>query len=364
MKHQIYIYAFLAAIIFSSGCVGGGNTKTEVISEDLLVIKEPIDVFPSKNVRPDDTLIVRMEVQNRAQKEAYLLVDTNSKSTTDTTFDGDYLLIDHCETLYKLKEEKMTVISKGKCATLPNNVKPLKSYGGTDYTTDKSCYIKISPGQSHTFQWKISAPSEEAISKMASKCDFKFQAAYAATAQTDTYIYFASPLEVAQRLYTSKDMTLSGDNIATYGPVAINFQTGEPQPISGASKDGDTWNVYLNVKNLGNGIADITGLKLISGDIKKAAGKCRFFEEIEADRTTNKCTASATTEPCKTLNTELDTLKKALKVYSTASSRIMCELVTPKVQILTPFKFTTVSDYTYSQTKEIPIKTIPIKELA
>jgi len=89
----------------------------------------------------------------------------------------------------------------------------------------KSCYLKFRQGETHVFQWRIKAPSKEKIAGMTNDCKFNFQAIYGSTAKTFTYVYFAKPGELAQRIYTNKEMTLAGDNIASYGPVVANFET-------------------------------------------------------------------------------------------------------------------------------------------
>ncbi len=354
MTHQIYICALIAIIVFSSGCLGGGTTKTEVISDDMLEIKEPIDIFPSSNVRPGDNLVIKMAVKNVAQSDAYLLVDTDAKKG-EQGFDGDYLLTDRCNPLYQLNDQMKTI---AKCAALPDNVPQIPD---TDALT--SCYVRISPGGSQTFEWNIKAPQESDIMKMQNVCNFKFQAAYSAKAETNTYVYFASPLEVAQSQYTDKDMNLKGDNLATYGPVAINFGTGAPQPISAARKgeDADTWTVYLNIKNVGKGIADINDLEIaLPKGIEKTEQNCKLLKDILQEINTKKCTENANTDVCK----ELINSRDAFKIYRTSTSRIMCELTSPKdVAILTPFKFTTTAYYTYRQMLEVPIKTTPINDV-
>ncbi len=376
MKQGVFIYIVLIFIIFLAGCVGSGQSKTEIISTDMLIIKN-IDVFPSKNLRPDDHIIMRMEVENKGQKDTYLLADTDSKPASPNAkqFDGDYLLMDRCDPLYFL-EDDMTVLSRGKCVIaddFPVDIPKLKNYDGTEYSPVSACYIKISPGQSQTFQWKIKAPSETAISKMTNRCNFKFQAAYSAKAETNTEVYFANPVEVAERLYTDKDMSLKGNNIATYGPIAINFEPAEPQPIS--AQKGDNWTVYINIKNAGTGIADVTDLAVImpkNNDCATNGGKepcikkanCRLFEDIEKERNNAGCSDKATPE-CATLSNEYKSLQDNLKIYFDKSSRIVCELKSPEnVAILTPFKFTTTANYVYRQNEEILIKTTPLKEVS
>ncbi len=286
MTPRFYICIALGIVIFLAGCLGGGRTKTEVVSKDMLKIKS-IDIFPSKEVQPKDTIVIRMEAENMGQEDSYLLVDKDAKDSKDENWNGDYLLIDHCSTLYSQdkKDSEFQILSGGRCITLDDNVPMVKDSGGSKIKGD-ACYLKISPQQSQTFQWTMKAPTDDEIAKMTQKCMFKFQTAYAAKAVTNTYVYFADPLEVAQRLYTKKEMSLAGDNIASYGPVAVNFVPAEPQPVP--AKRGGTWTVFLNMMNVGEGIADVNDLKMSLGSITKAnvglmASGCRMIRDIEKD---------------------------------------------------------------------------------
>lgn len=295
MKQRVYISIFLALAILLAGCIGGGSSKTQIVSRDMLVIKS-IDIFPSKTLQPDDSIIIRMEVENAGQADAYLLVDADGGKTDATEFDADYLLIDHCKTLYPIT--KTQVLSGGKCEAIYDEADKKHEYPLIPLVKDSAgtpiksgCYMKIAPQGSHTFQWTLKAPPENEIAKMTQKCAFKFQTAYAAQAITSTYVYFADPLEIAQRLYTKKEMSLAGDNVASYGPVAVNFVPAEPQPVpakKSESGEPETWTVFLNLRNVGTGIADVNDIALDTGDIQKAdAGLmksgCRMIGDIEKD---------------------------------------------------------------------------------
>lgn len=439
MHSRFYIYAFLALVIFLSGCIGGsGRTQTEIVSKDMLKTKS-IDIFPSRDVQPEDTIVIRMEVENVGQEAAYLLVDKNSSSKKDLNWNGDYLLIDHCPSLYNSnsnagpKDADFQILSGGNCAKIYDTAKdperkkaliPLvKDSDGKGISVvqdasgkiiGESCYLKVSSGQSHTFQWTMKAPSSAKIADMTQKCIFKFQTAYAAKAVTNTYVYFADPIEVAQRLYTKKEMSLAGDNIASYGPVAVNFVPAEPQPIP-ARKDGK-WTVFLNLLNAGSGIADVSDISLgmpegmttancivleglvdkiklvhilqdnIEGlppglTVRGALKSAPFMEYVSGckDSTSENCRivkkyynmCDKITEQalCESyfpeIVTTLEDTKRKLQIYAGKSSRIPCELTVPDgVTILTPFRFVTTADYTYSIRDDIQITTKPVKEMA
>jgi len=412
------LYIALALIIFLAGCVDSGRTKTEIISKDMLKIKS-IDLFPSKDLQPEDTLVIRMEVENLGQESTYLLVDKNSNviSNKNPDWNGDYLLIDHCSSLYnantdtELKDAEFQILSGGTCITITPSTPLVKDSSGKEIS-GTACYLNIPPGQSHTFQWSMKAPSSKKIADMTQKCTFKFQIAYAAKAVTNTYVYFADPIEVAQRMYTQKEMSLAGDNIASYGPIAVNFVPAEPQPIP-AKADGK-WTVFLNVKNVGTGLANVDALNLgipqgvssvdciwineplsisrkvqLLWMIQQASGYkdtmtveeglqnwdtiCPELYSDRPDLIATECNKAilCTDNPsfcsanAKDLKGKLEDAANMLKIYSGTTSRLPCELTIPEgVTILSPFRFVTTADYTYSIRQDIPITTKPVRERA
>lgn len=287
MEKRIFILfsVMLISAFFVSGCPDG-QTKTEVESIDLLVIRDVIAI-PSAELKDSSKLVVRMEVQNVGQNELWMLLDDDSQSTIkcdpekkEDCFDGDMVLVDHCEALYPLTD--FSVVSEaGKVCGDPNyNIR----LGGTKeaISSEEGCYLKFDPHQVHIFQWKVNTPAKSDIGGLVNECDFNLQTIYSAKAETMAYVYFAVPQEVAQRVYTGRDLTLVGDNVASYGPVVANFETGEAQPITaGRDNDGkpDTWSVYLNLKNLGSGIAKIDSIKLEYDSGISPSDDCELIEE-------------------------------------------------------------------------------------
>ncbi len=254
-KRTFILFLLIAPVLLASGC-NGGETKTDVISTDMLVI-EDIHAIPSQTVRDGDTIVIRMDVTNKGQKNVWMLVDDEKGES------GNMVLVNHCEGLYKLQDGGFDIVSVSKndiCET-PD----------TDFTVEisgkkltKPCYVKFVPEQTHVFQWTIKAPSNEKLHGLTNECTFNFQTIYAGIAETITYVYFAIPHEVAQRIYTKNDLTLVGDNVASYGPVVANFETGDAQPIRAGEED--SWTVYLNLKNLGSGVAKIKSIELDVGE--------------------------------------------------------------------------------------------------
>ncbi len=282
MEKRIFILfsVMLISAFFVCGCPDG-QTKTEVESIDLLVIRDVIAI-PSAELKDSSKLVVRMEVQNVGQNELWMLVDDDSQSTIkcdpekkDDCFDGDMVLVDHCGVLYPLTD--FSVVSEAGTVCGDPNYKI--RLGGTkdEISSDEGCYLKFDPHQVHIFQWKVNTPAKSDIGGLVNECDFNLQTIYSAKAETMTYVYFAVPQEVAQRVYTGKDLTLVGDNVASYGPVVANFETGEAQPVT-AGKD-NTWTVYLNLKNLGSGIAKIDSIKLEYDSGVSPSDDCELIEE-------------------------------------------------------------------------------------
>ncbi len=249
-KRSFILFLLLVLVIFVSGC-NGGDTRTEVVSTDMLVI-EDIHAIPSQVVRDGDTIVIRMDVTNVGQNDVWMFVDDSGGVR------GDFVLVNFCDGMYELQDKGFDIISVSgpKCST-PEDDFEVEISGKV---LENPCYVKFVPEQTHVFQWTIDAPSKDKLHGLTSECTFNFQTIYAGVAETITYVYFAIPHEVAQRIYTKNDLTLVGDNVASYGPVVANFETGEAQPIRAGGED--TWTVYLNLKNLGNGVAKIRSIEL------------------------------------------------------------------------------------------------------
>ena len=382
-KRTFILFLLIAPVLLASGC-DGGETKTEVVSTDMLVI-EDIHAIPSQTVRDGDTIVIRMDVTNRGQKNVWMLVDDENGVS------GNMVLVNHCEGLYKLQDNGFDIISVSsdkKCKT-PDDGFEVEISGKV---LSDPCYVKFVPDQTHVFQWTITAPSNDKLHGLTSECTFNFQTIYAGIAETITYVYFAIPHEVAQRIYTKNDLTLVGDNVASYGPVVANFETGEAQPIR--SGEEDTWTVYLNLKNLGSGVAKINSIELYTPEgagLQRTGTSCELDygtgDRYSLDRTSvdSKLNPlfSANNAACKEQNPDkpercdkencdyldsnksiecefLLSLRNKLEIYEKESSRIGCTLTAPNnVNIMQPYKFVTRAHYAYSQGRDFKIKTEP-----
>ncbi len=363
-------------LVLVLGC--SGEKKTEVVSTDLLMIGD-ITVIPSEIVKPEDTIIIRMDVENVGQTDVWMLVDKDSTTKGGTvpsafnakpTTDGDMVLVNNCDPLYKLTEFKVVSASGDVCTTPPSGYDVGSLFGEKPGDILKMpCYLKFRQGETHVFQWKVTAPSKGAIAGMTNDCKFNFQAIYGSMAKTFTYVYFAKPPELAQRIYTNKEMTLAGDNIASYGPVVANFET-DAQPIRAGAND--EWTVFMNLKNLGSGIAKIYNLDLYSVDdtfrLINIPLRCDLMDygsklgivrtDIEKYLSDMKCDTllSTSIDECN----RLTMLKNKLEIFVTESSRVSCTVNVPEgISIMQPYKFKALAQYAYSQGKDVKITTDP-----
>ncbi|MCK4550417.1 MAG: hypothetical protein KAT91_00515 [Candidatus Aenigmarchaeota archaeon] len=289
MNQKIFVLSLLLAALVA-GCTDGGTQGT---GKEILMITD-FDSFPKNTIHPGETLILRATVKNVADVPATFAVGENGRD----------ILFDHCESLY---------ILTGGFEIL------------TGQPTEDSMTLK--PHQEAMFQWTFTAPSEEKIGAdmgLSHECTFKTQIKYESSARTTSYVYFADQNEVIQRAYTSKELSLKGDSIATKGPVVANLIPSMDQPIPVKDQDSE-WTFYIQLQNKGDGIVNVTSLT-IEGAV------CDFEDQ-----------------------------KDKFKIYGQKSSRIACTTKTPIVDILTPKKYTIDVEYEYTTRKDLKIKTEAFK---
>lgn len=323
------LFLIIIPILIISGCIDGTTTKIE--SKDLLKIND-IEIFPDQRVSPETELTIMMEVENVGLTDVFYLVDRDGNINTGIkeNLDGDALLYDYCSTIYELTDFKM--IPKKDCKDQPRD-----SQGNAIFEDPyidsvgigEGCYSIIRSGEIHMFQWNIKAPSSEKTLGITHQCDFKFQVKYLAEAETNSYIYFANPDEIIQRIYTDNDLSIKGDNIATYGPVAINLET-PPQPIPADGK----FTLYFTFNNVGKGIAKL----------KETENNFKLDSEIDDENGKTEC--------AKKINDQ------EVQIYGKDSSRISCSFTAPTVSILKPFRFTSEAIYEYTLTETKTITTL------
>ncbi len=355
--------AILVIILLISGCVDSGKTKTASTGRDLLVLGD-IEIYPGKVLDPGSSIILRTDVSNVGTEPAFLLVDNvDPDNLYDGTgkLTGNGVLLEHKQELYTFKE--FTMMPFMDCA----KPKDLKEYGEKARSdAEEHCYIQLEPSSSMAFQWKLTAPSAEDILHLTDETTFRFQAKYLGVAKTNTYIYFSSPTEIGQKSYTRDDLALSGPNIATEGPITMNFQTLELQPIS--SKKGQSWTLYLESNNKGKGLAKMTSVRLDLPDdpnpdnneeklFRKDEGRCKYFNDPVSytdDGVTSENVIVADEGTTKEMG--------LLQIYGGKSSKLSCTLTTPEnVVILTPYRFTTTAHYSYSLFDTLKVETKPKK---
>lgn len=334
------LYLLLVVIVVSSACLGAssGKSKTQIESKDLVVVNS-YDFFPSSSINPGDNLVVRMEIENVGQ--------INTPIEFGDKY-GSKVLYDFCKGLYTYMESASVI---GASVIDPENVDEKgksKSLKLTEYNGNNA-QINLDVDKSAIVQWTLKAPDKEQLLNLNHQCNFKFKVSYGAAAKTNTFIYFASPLELAQRIYTKDDLKFIGDNIATYGPVFVNFET-PAQPI--AANGEKSWTFFVNIKNIGSGTADISNLEIKLPDNYAVAEadmgeSCKNAFKLDPKKPNTLILKSAVESPS---NTDY------LKISKQSTSRIPCSLKTPDVSILQPFQFVSTADYKYSLRQEQVVK--------
>ncbi len=320
MRENLYVLVCLLVVL--SGCTQQG--ATEMQNSELLRISG-ITVTPSSVVLPGEVITIRMKISNIGQEVVRFGKDTSEFMENIDELDG--LLFDTCS-IYGIGENgrKFTLIADG-------------------FEIDaETSGLVLKPGRASILEWTIKAPDEIVIAKMKHECDFKFRAIYKAKAETYTYIYFANPDEKNQRAYTNQDMNLKGENVANFGPVYINFDTAQTQPIKG-SKSGEPkndWTIYVTLRNIGNGIGDVADNSKLLVDLPskiEKSGTCAFTTDGDCDLSIDE--------------------ESKLKLYSKQTSRFSCVLTAPEVNILEPYRFVSSVDYIYTIDKKVKIVTMP-----
>ncbi len=322
MRENLYVLVCLLVVL--SGCTQQG--ATEMQNSELLRISG-ITVTPSSVVLPGEVITIRMKISNIGQEDAKFVRYDKTKGwlfVGNTENSLNNLLYDTCS-IYT--NQDVNIIADG-----------FEKTGGQAI---------LKPGRASILEWTITAPDENVIAKMKHECDFKFKISYEAQAETYTYIYFANPDEKNQRAYTNQDMNLKGENVANFGPVYINFDTAQTQPIKG-SKSGEPkndWTIYVTLRNIGNGIGEVAGDSGLLVDIpstitRSETGTCTAFPDGNDDLYIKKTDDN-------------------LKLYSKQTSRFSCVLTAPVVNILEPYRFVSSADYIYTIDKKVKIVTMP-----
>ncbi len=327
MRENLYVLVCLLVVL--SGCTQQG--ATEMQNSELLRISG-ITVTPSSVVLPGEVITIRMKISNIGQEDAKFVRYDKTKGwlfVGNTENSLNNLLYDTCS-IYT--NQDVNIIADG-----------FEKTGGQAI---------LKPGRASILEWTITAPDENVIAKMKHECDFKFKISYEAQAETYTYIYFANPDEKNQRAYTNQDMNLKGENVANFGPVYINFDTAQTQPIKGSKDEDETndWTIYVTLRNIGNGIGEASSkLKVIlpDGSEPKEGGTCGFDKDNDGNTKNPLEIAKGTSTDSK------------LKLYSKQTSRFSCVLTAPVVNILEPYRFVSSADYIYTIDKKVKIVTMP-----
>ncbi len=341
----LLIFLALTLCIISSQCTSpvqittGGGKKTRVQGRDLLKI-EKIGFYPSNKLSPGQILDVRISVKNVGQEPVNIFIDPTSSGGGDhetkssSCGSNGSLLLSFCQPMFKLQKFEILGMSKDKCKGKNVDI-------NFDGKKEEITTYDLDPGAYSIFSWEIKAPSEGDIMNMRYKCDFNVHVSYASTAETITYIYFINKNELNERVYTQKDMSLAGNNIATKGPVYAEIVAPQqPYPY------GDPFSLELTVKNIGRGVAKINNIviKYPSGYFQPDMKNCQFFIN-DGDK----------------LVLDLKSAKPLISIFQGKSSTFVCQLkpIKDSLPLLTPFKFVTNVSYVYSYIKNEYVYVIP-----
>ncbi len=344
MRRNIFIYLTLLLIVLSLQCtgiltIGGGSEKTQVQETELLKINY-LDIAPSTVLHPGDKIFVRLEVENIGQDDVAVFINTTDRGCDEsflreTKNNGNLLLYSVCTPLYRVDEFRILSNIAGKARMVSADI----NYDGKD---ENICALNLEPGDAAVFYWKISTPTKEELFGMIHECTFRFRVMYKSKARTTAYVYFASVNELAQRIYTRDELSMAGNNIATFGPV-VAMVTAEDQPYPA----GNTFTLPITMENRGNGIAEVLNLRVSYPSSFSVNKKhCELFENTGSGIMLK---ASHDTE-------------EMLKIYGGKSSRFYCEFNVPDVELLTPYRFDVDADYLYSVFEEKEVKIVPYEK--
>jgi hypothetical protein len=345
MRKNIFIYLAVLFVILSLQCTGilttsGGSEKTQIQETDLLRINY-LDISPSTVLHPGDKIFVRMEVENIGQENVAVFINTTDGNCDDDTLreikeNGMLLLYSVCAPLYTIDEFRILSNTIGRATKISADI----NYDGKP---ENICALNLEPDETAVFYWKLSTPTKEELFGMIHQCTFRFRVMYKSKAKTTAYVYFASPNELAQRIYTRDELSMAGNNIATFGPV-VAMVTAEDQPYPA----GSSFTLPVTMENRGKGIAEVLNLRIsYPSSFSVNEERCELFED--------------TTGNAIRLKSSYDT-KDMLKIYGGKSSRFYCEFNTSGVEILTPYRFDVEADYLYSIFEEKEIKVVPYEK--
>lgn len=312
-----YLPLLIIIFLISGSIFSLEQEKTKVLNKNAIKINS-IGLAPSATIQEGASFIVKMSVSNEGQNEVVMLVDSDSSSSQALTFDGNYILIDHCEALYTIEDFKIL---------------PFHSCSGT-----QGCQITINPKEQVLFEWTVKAPSKEKMMVDEHRCNFKFNVNYLADTYTIDYIYFATPYFILQKILGNQKVSVSKSNVATYGPVSVN--------TFASTKDiflanNEPWDLNVQVQNNDVGIVQIRALDI--------------YLPSQKIYTENGCDGDLFLQENQKISLRADTTKarQASQIFDKSSNVLTCELSSPpNILFLQPYKFVTRLSYQYIIQKE------------
>jgi len=304
----------LFGLVFVSGCAGlpffGGAQQTKIVSQDLLKVTL-LEVFPQQDLLFDEVFTLRMEVENAGQAAASFSVNNTN---------GPGVLTNYCEGFFKITSFD----------SFPQ--RPVSNR------------ITLNPGESTTLQWTMRAPPKEKSGGVTVTCPMQLNINYDAEARTTAYVYFINPIEAQQRVYTRQTLSLRGDNVATFGPVAVNVETPEQPVATSSTAAPTTFTIFFNMRNLGSGTASVSSLEFAVWSAEK--GFAPKEDCLQNFRRKGSGFEVDTTKPAN---------KNLLTIFTQGQNRFGCSMEAPPTPILTPYRFEALAKYNYNLDKSIKI---------
>ncbi len=323
--------------LFLSGCdkVDTGNDdETFIVSKDLLKISDKDGFYATvEEVGVGRTFRIYMSVENVGNSVVDLIV---GESADDK---GRVLLYNYNRLLYGLEKFSMYPSKNSWDKTV-------------EYPEGDIIYhmVSVSPNNPQGFKWEIKAPEAEDFTQIMNRGTFKFHLEYFANAMTNREITFLSSVEADQRAFTGDKLDVHENNIASPGPVVIEFSVPEGEPIESDNKDlTDSFDITLTLRNVGKGIVNIDKgalrLKAPKGIPYAGAGFC----DLKKDDTAS----------LEDTQYDIYIFDRPIEFYGDSGDEVIfCSFRKPSVDFVDTYMFSAETEYIYTtEPREVEIVT-------
>ena len=334
------LIALLLATVFLSGCEDvdtNNDDETFIVSKDLLKISDKDGFYATvEEVGVGRTFRIYMSVENVGNQDVDLIV---GESAEDEKVGGS-LLYNYNRLLYSLEKFSM----------YPSKTSWVKT---VEYPEGDVYYhiVSVSPNNPQGFKWAIKAPEDEDFTQIMNRGTFKFHLEYFANATTNRELTFLNSVEANQRAFTGDTLRVHENNIASPGPVVIDFKVPEGEPIESDSADPtDSFDITLILTNVGEGLVKIDrgALRLKASKNIPYAGA--GFCDLKMD----------TAASLKDAQYDIYFFDRPIEFYADyGDERIFCSFMKPSVDFVDTYMFTAETEYTYTtEPREVEIVTL------